>query len=174
MKHQLYQITNVVNGKYYIGAHSCPSAKCMRFGECTYMGSGYALKAAVKKHGVSQFRKNILATVSNERLLYDLERAVVTPEFIATDANYNSSVGGDKPPSRKGARMPVDAMARTIAANTGRACSPATRSKLAAAQRGRTFSAEHKAALRRAHAVKRCFREQMDILGLTFEDANVG
>jgi hypothetical protein len=101
----LYQITNLLNGKYYIGVHRCGST--CRFG-CRYMGSGQALKAAIKKYGREHFRKDILADNLAEQLAYQLENAVVTAAFITQSNTYNMTVGGGVPPrsSNKGRRMP--------------------------------------------------------------------
>lgn len=46
MKHYIYKITNILNGKYYVGKHS---SNCIQ--KDGYMGSGKHLKNAIKKYG---------------------------------------------------------------------------------------------------------------------------
>jgi hypothetical protein len=83
----LYQITNLVNGKYYIGAHEGSA-------DDGYMGSGKAIKQAIRKYGLHNFKKDVLAEVSNKKFLFALEQAVVSPEFINQTDTYNMCVGG--------------------------------------------------------------------------------
>lgn len=54
-KHYLiYQITNLVNGKIYIGKHETTNI------EDGYFGSGNLIQAAIKKHGLENFEFKIL------------------------------------------------------------------------------------------------------------------
>ena len=52
----VYQILNLKNGKIYIGKHSSKSMTDL------YMGSGIAIKRAIKKYGRESFEKTILCT----------------------------------------------------------------------------------------------------------------
>lgn len=54
MNHLVYQTTNKLNNKIYIGVHS---TKNINDG---YLGSGTALKKAVKKYGKQNFKRIIL------------------------------------------------------------------------------------------------------------------
>lgn len=87
----LYQVTNLLNGMYYIGVHRGPMGN--------YWGSGYGLKAAIKKHGRENFRCDVLAEVETEKFAYQLERAVVDEAFVKSRDNYNRVVGGMTPPA---------------------------------------------------------------------------
>lgn len=50
----LYQTTNLVNGKIYVGIHQSQSL------DDAYLGSGKLLKAAIKKYGRKNFKREIL------------------------------------------------------------------------------------------------------------------
>ena len=89
-KHYLiYQITNNINQKFYIGKHETYNI------DDDYFGSGKYLKHAIKKHGIENFTKTILFELQNREEMNLLEKAVVTPEFCAREDTYNINVGGD-------------------------------------------------------------------------------
>lgn len=127
MYYLLYEITNLINGKTYIGQHI---TKNINDG---YMGSGHAITAAIKKHGKENFKKEILLNAKSEVALNFFENALVTPEFIELDTNYNLREGGGS----KGSP------------------SKATRAKLSAARKGKKLTSEHKAKLSAAKKGKK-------------------
>ena len=89
-KHYLiYQITNNVNGKIYIGKHEMFNV------DDNYFGSGKYLNLAIKKYGLENFTKTILFELQNREEMNLLEKLVVTPEFCARKDTYNINVGGD-------------------------------------------------------------------------------
>lgn len=53
MNHYVYEITNLVNGKKYIGKRSCSCS----IEQDKYMGSGKILKQAEKNMGLIIFQK---------------------------------------------------------------------------------------------------------------------
>jgi group I intron endonuclease len=85
----LYEVTNLVNGKTYIGQHITDDL------EDGYLGSGKALKSAIKKYGRENFERQILLFVRNQQALNILEMMAVTPEFCARKDNYNLKEGGN-------------------------------------------------------------------------------
>jgi len=89
MKYTIYKITNKINNKYYIGVHK--TDKPMD----SYMGSGIAIKRAVKKYGKSNFSKEILFTFKNEQEAYNKEKILVTEEIIKDKNCYNMMPGGE-------------------------------------------------------------------------------
>jgi len=56
----IYKITNLINGKIYVGKHSACSI------DNSYMGSGIAIRRAIAKYGVDSFEKSILCLCSSE------------------------------------------------------------------------------------------------------------
>lgn len=88
MKYTIYKTTNLVNDKIYIGQHIC-SCK-----QCSYMGSGNAVKKAFKKHGLENFKKEILFEFDTFKEMNEKEAEIVTRNFIEEDSNYNLVTGG--------------------------------------------------------------------------------
>lgn len=84
----LYQTTNLLNGKIYIGIHQTNNLKD------GYMGSGTLLKKAIKKYGKENFHFEVLAKVDSIEKLINLEREVVNEEFIKRRDTYNMELGG--------------------------------------------------------------------------------
>lgn len=87
--HYVYLITNKINKKIYIGKrkHDTPE-------QDPYMGSGKIILLAIKKYGVDNFNKEILATFDNEQDASDLEQHLVTKEFCKRKDTYNLHEGG--------------------------------------------------------------------------------
>ena len=89
-KHYLiYQITNNINQKFYIGKHETYNI------DDNYFGSGKYLKRAINKYGLENFVKTILFELQNEEEMNLLEKCVVTQEFCDREDTYNINVGGD-------------------------------------------------------------------------------
>lgn len=88
MFYYLYQITNLVNDKIYVGVHKTHD---MNDG---YMGSGKVIKRAIEKYGTGNFRKDIQETFQDAKSMYAREKELVTEEFIAREDVYNLRRGG--------------------------------------------------------------------------------
>lgn len=87
----LYQITNLLNGKIYIGVHRTSDL------EDGYVGSGKILKVAIAKYGIENFRKEILKFFGSEEDMYLEEAEYVTAEFVLRKDTYNLTEGGKTP-----------------------------------------------------------------------------
>jgi hypothetical protein len=94
MKYIIYLIRNRVNGKIYIGAHKTENIND------GYMGSGVAVKKAIKKYGKDSFEKRILLECSSEESMYEKEAELVTEDFIRKPEVYNNSIGGHRGPNQ--------------------------------------------------------------------------
>ena len=62
-KYYIYKITNLVNGKIYIGKHSQKIQN-----KDTYFGSGVLLNKAINKYGKENFKKEIIENCTKENL----------------------------------------------------------------------------------------------------------
>lgn len=84
---EIYLITNLVNGKKYVGQS--------RYNNPNYYGSGLIIKQAITKYGKSKFKKEILwsGNVAQERL-DKLEISYIIEENTLYPNGYNISKGG--------------------------------------------------------------------------------
>lgn len=88
MFYYVYQITNLVNAKIYVGVHK---SKSLNDG---YMGSGKIIKNAIEKYGISNFKKDILEFFETSEAMYAKEKEIVTDEFLLREDTYNLRRGG--------------------------------------------------------------------------------
>jgi len=84
----IYQITNKINGKIYIGSHKTKNLND------NYMGSGKYLTHAINKYGVENFKKQILHIYDNPDDMYAKEAELVNADFLAEANTYNLRIGG--------------------------------------------------------------------------------
>ena len=87
--HLIYKITNLVNGKIYIGKHSTRDLYD------DYMGSGKAIRVAVNKYGAQNFEKVIIDCLTTEHKAYLKEAEIVDENFVTRSDTYNMKCGGD-------------------------------------------------------------------------------
>lgn len=80
----IYKITNTINGKFYIGAHSTENL------DDGYLGSGTAIRKAIKKYGKESFIKEIIHYCDSEDSMYNLEEQLV----VVGEHTYNLTLGG--------------------------------------------------------------------------------
>ena len=86
--HIIYKTTNLINNKIYIGLHSTDNL------EDGYLGSGLALKDAVKKYGRDKFLREVLFVFNSRSEARKMEAQIVDDEFISRKDTYNLTVGG--------------------------------------------------------------------------------
>ncbi len=88
MFYTIYKITNQLDGKIYIGSHKTREL------DDDYMGSGKILMRAQKKHGIENFKKEILFVFDNPEEMYAKEATLVNEDFLMEENTYNLRIGG--------------------------------------------------------------------------------
>jgi group I intron endonuclease len=133
----IYEIINLVNGKTYIGQHITQDL------EDGYIGSGKALKSAIKKYGRSSFKKEILAFANGPVSLNFMERCLVPLWWAELPTNYNMMEGG-----HNGARMSAEARKKISLGRKGKKFGPMPEAqRLAMSQRLKGKQPDHLAKL---------------------------
>lgn len=89
VRYYFYETKNLLNGKKYLGVHSTT-----RFGKDSYLGSGTAIKAAIRKYGRKNFKHTVLKEFSSAEEMFRYEEEQVTPEIVADPQYYNEKLGG--------------------------------------------------------------------------------
>ena len=93
----LYQVTCLVNNKKYIGVHYTDR-------DDGYLGSGKAIKSAVKRYGKQKFIRETLETFETAEEAYYRESQIVTAEICNSNSYYNINLGGNQPPNHAGVK----------------------------------------------------------------------
>ena len=102
-KYIVYQTTNVVNNKIYIGVHKTINPNIfdgylgcgVKINDTsTYEHAKTAFQYAVKKYGPKNFKRQTLAIFDTEIEAYKLEELLVTEEFLSRNDVYNMVLGG--------------------------------------------------------------------------------
>jgi len=83
---QVYKITNLINGKIYIGQDSHDNPK--------YLGSGVLIKRAIKKYGKENFQKEIINQCNSKKEMDQLEIYWINYYNTFSPKGYNIHVGG--------------------------------------------------------------------------------
>ncbi|PCJ96790.1 MAG: hypothetical protein COA52_00865 [Hyphomicrobiales bacterium] len=84
----VYKVTNLVNGKIYIGKRSTNDLND------GYLGSGLLIKKAILKYGKENFKREIISFHDTSENALKEEEKIVDEEFIRHKRNYNLCVGG--------------------------------------------------------------------------------
>ena len=140
----LYQIENLVNHKIYVGVHKLTNTTKSK----NYLGSGLALRPAIKKYGRENFTRVTLAEFSCAEDAYAAEISAVTEEFCKREDTYNIKIGGL---GCKGLVFTDEYRAKLRAASIGNKYSlgykhsEESKTKISIAQKGKVRSAETRA-----------------------------
>lgn len=89
MFYLIYQTTNLLNGKKYVGKHITNNL------DDGYLGSGLHLCRAVKVHGKEQFKREILFFCNSQQSLDTLEKTYIDESIIKDSNYYNLALGGE-------------------------------------------------------------------------------
>ncbi len=84
----IYQITNLLDGRIYVGCHITYNVNDK------YMGSSKSLKKDMKEHGRHNFKKDILHIFDNKKDMMNKEAEIVNRDFCHRSDTYNRMVGG--------------------------------------------------------------------------------
>lgn len=95
----VYETTNNVSGSKYIGVHKCGNIND------SYLGSGYAMKDAIKSYGRKAFTRKVLFIFENEDEAFNKEKELVTEEIIKNDNYYNICLGGKHRPNAESTKI---------------------------------------------------------------------
>lgn len=161
----IYRITNLINGKTYIGQH-----KYKKLND-TYMGSGVALHRAFKKYGIENFIKDVIvANIKDKETIDKLEIKYIAYER-ASNGNgcYNIAEGGEgwhgprseewrrkQSEAHKGKHPSEETRIKLSEAKIGKSYSEKTKKKISEALKCRKLSEEHKKHLSEARKGKKC------------------
>ena len=86
--HFIYKTTNLLNNKFYIGMHSTSNLKD------GYIGSGTRLRHSIRKHGIDNFKFEIIEWCDDRETLVKREKEIITEEHINDENCYNLKFGG--------------------------------------------------------------------------------
>lgn len=84
MHYLVYQTTNKLNGKRYIGAHRTPNI------DDGYMGSGRLLAMSIRKYGLENFTREILGSYPSSDEMFAAEIRLI----VEMKPEYNIAPGG--------------------------------------------------------------------------------
>jgi group I intron endonuclease len=126
--HFVYQTTNLVNNKIYVGVHSTDNL------EDGYLGSGYYLKMAIEKYGKNNFSRSILYKAESPKDAWAKEAEIVDEDFVKRRDTYNVALGGGR--SNYGNKHTDEAKAKMSIASSSRSLE--TRKKLSEANKNRS------------------------------------
>lgn len=86
----VYKTTNLINGRFYVGVHGTSDINVFD----GYIGSGNLIKAAIKRYGAHNFRREILINCfDDEEEAYSIESLLVKTNK-EDPRSYNLRVGG--------------------------------------------------------------------------------
>lgn len=129
----IYKITNLINGKIYIGQHDMNTQLGDR-----YCCSGLHISRSIMKHGADNFKREIIFEFDNFEEMNLKERKMVTPEFIEDSQNYNLMEGGKNGVHSTYTKLKISR------AHKGRVISTKTKAKMSAVKVGKDLSKRHR------------------------------
>lgn len=91
MYYYIYQITNLVNNKIYVGKHKSKISPELN----GYYGSGKLIQRAILKYGIDSFKKEVLHFCNNVDDMARKEAEIVTEQFVIRTDTYNMHKGGN-------------------------------------------------------------------------------
>lgn len=114
MKHFVYETTNLINGRKYVGKHSTD----LPIDEDNYLGSGRVLMKAINKYGKNNFKREILGVYDTEEEAYEAEKIIIASKSADINAKYYNVSPGGKGNSAGSHLLPFDKSKNPIIYNT--------------------------------------------------------
>ena len=124
----VYRTENLLNGKFYYGVHNSRKPR--------YLGSGTALKRAIKKYGRDNFIRRTIKEFDTAKEAYAFETLMVDDLLINNPMCYNATAGG-------------------TGGSAGRVISDETRTKMSIAGKKRVFTQAHRDAMSKTRTGKK-------------------
>ena len=143
MNSYVYVITNLVNGKQYVGKANDPRKRMWKHVEAANAGREEALYRAIRKHGRSAFVMDVVAAFQTEADALAYERELIASADTKGAHGYNMTAGGD------GVLNPSDDVRRKMSAK---------RIAVAAAKRNAVCPKDRRPKKCRFHAGGRCLK----------------
>jgi len=150
----VYRITNLANGKTYVGVHKTDNPND------GYFGSGRAIRAAIRKHGKRSFRKDVLFVFDTSAEAYAKEVELTADYRVSRTYNMRrGGVGGFTAENARKGAFASKSQSRGGVANRDRGTGIFSLAKEqlrengrkgGLAHKGRTKSPEHRERLRQA------------------------
>lgn len=131
MFHYVYQITNNINGKKYIGKHSSKTL------DNNYYGSGSLIKKAIKKYGKENFSKEVIKILETSEEAYRYEENLILEKLVSKDPMYyNISMQGSG--GRHGNSLSEEHKRKISLKITGRKHTDEAKRKIGDSKRGKS------------------------------------
>ena len=122
---KIYVITNLVNGKQYVGQTRQPIKKRW----ARHLSSGNAMYAALIKYGKDNFSLEVVASANSQEELNELEVKWIEKLGTLSPGGYNLVSGG------KNGYKSKETIEKLRLANLGKKASPETKAKMSASQK---------------------------------------
>lgn len=149
----IYQLTNRINGKSYIG-QTVNSLETRVRSHCQKRSGCVALYHAITKYGIENFEQKILVQADSIEELNYYEEALIASLQTLVPSGYNLLYGGN---NRRQTEAVKEKRNKTLSdpvvrltmgsGNRGRVRTQSERQNISNALKGRTFSDEHRANL---------------------------
>lgn len=132
----VYQTTNLINGKIYVGTHRTDNLNDK------YLGSNKHLRSSIKKYGRDQFKREWLHIFDNNEDMCNKEIELVNEDFVSRDDTYNETIGGLGGPHFKSRKHSEETKQRIKMSMAGKKLTAEHIENVAKTKRGKPLSAE--------------------------------
>lgn len=146
----VYQHKNKINGKIYIGITSQEPESRWGVNGCNYKSSPH-FYSAIQKYGWDNFEHNILfKNLSKEEACLKEQELIKYYNSMNREYGYNSTSGGETFVMNKETKQKISQAMVGNKNGLNHPCPEEKKKKISEAQKGRTFSEEHKQKLSEA------------------------